>query len=75
MTRNGSWKHEFDVKYRRAISGGDSQMIDNANYILLEAIKNIDSMMSCQKRKGIWNPKTNKCKVEKYKKTLEDICG
>lgn len=57
----GSWKHEFDVKYRRATSGGDTKMIDNANIILTKALENLEDMLKCEKDGRIWNPKTNKC--------------
>jgi len=64
MTR-GSWKHEFDVKYRRALNTSDNRIIDNANIIVLTAVDNLDAMMKCVKSGRFWNPKTNKCKSRK----------
>jgi len=74
MTR-GSWKHEFDVKYRRAMNTSVIRIIDNANIILTTAIEHLDDMMACEgykkgryiegTKKGVWNPKTNKCKSRK----------
>lgn len=45
----GSWKQEFDRKYRRAV---DSGSIDAANKVLLRAISGLDRLLKPKKKKG-----------------------
>lgn len=52
-----SWKEELDRKYEEATSKGDTELIDKANKIILDAIAELDSSMN---KKQKW--------VEIYKK-------
>ena len=43
--KDGSWKHEFDIKYTKLMNSGDVDWIDEANNILCKALDEISFLV------------------------------